>query len=226
MSYLFYLDKMLLPVAPSKLQLKVNNQNKTMTLINEGEVNVLKRAGLTTIEFEALLPNVKYPFSVYKSEFQRASAYLDKLESLKQSNSPFQFIVTRAFPTGKQLFDTNIKVSLEEYTVIEDTKHGFDITVSIKLKQYNEFSTKVYKISTDNKNTISTLSLNRNTKNSPAPKEATTYKIKSGDTLWAIAKKYYGDGSKYTVIYSANKGIIEKPNLIYPGQVITIPKEA
>ena len=43
------------------------------------------------------------------------------------------------------------------------------------------------------------------------------------DTLWAIAKKYYGSGSQYTKIYNANKDKIKNPNLIYPGQVIKIP---
>lgn len=37
-------------------------------------------------------------------------------------------------------------------------------------------------------------------------------------------KKFYGSGAKYTVIYNANKGVIgSNPNLIYPGQVYTIP---
>lgn len=40
--YYFYLDKLLLPVPPEKLELKIKNQNKTMNLINEGEVNQIK----------------------------------------------------------------------------------------------------------------------------------------------------------------------------------------
>ena len=57
--------------------------------------------------------------------------------------------------------------------------------------------------------------------NSVQPK---TYTVKSGDCLWNIAKKYYGSGSSYTKIYEANKGTIGgNPNLIYPGQVLTIP---
>ena len=49
------------------------------------------------------------------------------------------------------------------------------------------------------------------------------YTVVKGDCLWNIAKKFYGDGSKYTVIYNANRGIINNPSLIYPGQVLTIP---
>ena len=59
-----------------------------------------------------------------------------------------------------------------------------------------------------------------------APKKenkAKTYTVKSGDCLWNIAKKYYGNGAKYTQIFNANKDKISNPNLIYPGQVLTIP---
>lgn len=51
-----------------------------------------------------------------------------------------------------------------------------------------------------------------------------TYTVVSGDCLWNIAKKFYGNGSQYTKIYDANRGVIGgNPNLIYPGQVLTIP---
>ena len=56
------------------------------------------------------------------------------------------------------------------------------------------------------------------------PKEkAEIYEIVSGDTLGAIAKRYYGNASKYTKIFEANKDIISDPNKIYPGQKIRIP---
>ncbi len=142
MAYLFYLDKVLLPIAPSKLQLKIKNQNKTLQLINEGEVSVLKKAGLTQVDFDALIPNVQYPFATYNSGFQRAKTYLDKLEALKVSKKPFQFIVSRETPNGTPLFNTNMTVSLEDYTVKEDAKQGLDVVVTIKLKQYKDYGTK------------------------------------------------------------------------------------
>ncbi|SOX55124.1 LysM peptidoglycan-binding domain-containing protein [Mycobacterium ahvazicum] len=52
----------------------------------------------------------------------------------------------------------------------------------------------------------------------PAPR---TYTVVSGDTLWAIAERFYGDGSKYQVIADAS-GVFD-PDLIHPGQVLTIP---
>lgn len=69
----------------------------------------------------------------------------------------------------------------------------------------------------------------RETNNSPAPtnnssnSSATTYTVVKGDSLWAIAKKFYNDGSKYTVIFNANRDKISNASLIFPNQVLTIP---
>jgi nucleoid-associated protein YgaU len=55
----------------------------------------------------------------------------------------------------------------------------------------------------------------------PAPEPARTYTVVSGDTLWGIAERFYGDGNKYQVIADASG--VPNPDLIYPGQVLTIP---
>jgi len=49
------------------------------------------------------------------------------------------------------------------------------------------------------------------------------YTIESGDTLWAIAAKFLGNGSKYPEIFEANREVIEDPDKIFPGQKIRIP---
>lgn len=225
MGYEFYMDKMLLPITPSKLNIKIKNQNKTFNLINDGEINILKSAGLSEIDFEATLPNVKYPFAVYKSGFITANHFLNQLELLKTNKKPFQFIITRLFPNGKSLYSTNIKVSLEDYTIKEDSKQGLDTVVSIKLKQYRDFSTKTCNVTIKQSKPVATVKTTRSTTTSPAPapNKNKTYTVKRGDCLWNIAKKFYGNGSKYTVIYNANKNKIKNPNLIYVGQVLTIP---
>ena len=127
--YDVYLKDCLLPVTPEKIQITINNANKTVNLINEGEINVLKKAGLTDIEFEAEIPQVRQPYAVYKSGFQGAGYFLTVFEELKTSKKPFQFIVCRQTPAGKQLLNTNIKVSLEDYKITEEAKNGFDFKV-------------------------------------------------------------------------------------------------
>lgn len=56
-----------------------------------------------------------------------------------------------------------------------------------------------------------------------AAKTVRKYTVKRGDTLWAIAKKYYGSGAKYPKIVNANKALIKNPNKINVGWVLVIP---
>ena len=91
--YEFYMDGVRLPVTPSALTIKTANQNKTINLINEGQVNILKAPGLSKISFSALLPNREYPFACYPNGYQPAQYYMSKLEALKTACKPFEFSV-------------------------------------------------------------------------------------------------------------------------------------
>jgi nucleoid-associated protein YgaU len=50
-----------------------------------------------------------------------------------------------------------------------------------------------------------------------------TYTVQKGDTLSAIAKREYGDASEWKRIYEANRDTVKDPDLIHPGQQLTIP---
>jgi LysM repeat protein len=223
MAYYFYLGNVLLPIPPSKLELKISNNNKTYDLINYSQINVLKNPGLSSLEFEFVLPNTKYPFAMYKNNFQNAKYYLGVLENLKVNRSAFQFIVVRKFPNGKDIFNTNIKVALEEYTITDTTEEGFDTKVKIKLKQYKEYSTKKVQVTIKQYRPPAVTRTVTTNNTAVAKPSGQNYTVKRGDCLWNIAKRFYGNGAKYTTIYNANRSKIRNPNLIYPGQVLWIP---
>ncbi|MBE5886770.1 MAG: LysM peptidoglycan-binding domain-containing protein [Lachnospiraceae bacterium] len=233
MAYDIYMDKVLLPVAPSEIKTKIKNKNKTIELINEGEVNMLKSAGLTELSFSLLLPNQKYPFARYTEGFQNAAYYLKIFEEYKTNKKPFQFIIARMLPTGSVLFYTNIKVSLEDYNIEDSANEGFDIKVTLNLKQYKEYGTKTANVSAYIRPKVMTGTIRNN--GAGANTSGTSYKIVGGDTLYNIAKKKKGDGSFWPTIYNANKTVIENAakahgrasssngHWIYPGTVIIIP---
>lgn len=52
-----------------------------------------------------------------------------------------------------------------------------------------------------------------------------TARVKRGDSLWRISRIVYGQGRRYTIIFSANDSQIRNPDLIYPGQVLVVPSQ-
>jgi nucleoid-associated protein YgaU len=54
------------------------------------------------------------------------------------------------------------------------------------------------------------------------PRTATTV-VSRGDSLWRISRLTYGDGTRYALVYRANRNLIRDPNRIYPGQTFILP---
>ena len=215
MSYTCYLGGMEVPT-PAKLTVKIKGKNKTLVLLNEGEINFLRTPGLTEITVPLVLPML--------GGIRSPSVYLDMLEELKTGKRTTQFILVRSSPSGGKLFDTNIKVSVEDYNIVEDVKaNGLDVAVDVSLKQWRDYGTKTATVEQPAEpSQAPTVTVEQEREASTAP-AAKTYTVKKGDTLWAIAAKYYGKGADYTKIAGANTDKISNPNLIYPGQVLTLP---
>lgn len=224
MAYKCYLFDTLMPETPAKLYLKIKGRNSTISLLNDGEINILKSPGLTEITLPLTLPML--------TAANPPDYYLELLEKAKIEKTTTQFILTRETPSGKLLFDTNIKISVEDYKIDENAKNGLDLSVDVNLKQYRDYGTTLFTINESNTDTSQndvsnseTVTVNiakeRDSTNAP---QAATYTVKQGDTLWAISKTYLGDGAKYNLIYEANKDKISNPNIIYTGQVLTIPQ--
>lgn len=221
--YKVYLNDMLFPVTPSKITTKFSNKNTTTTLINDGEVSILKTPGLTEISFEALLPQQKYPFAVYENGFKEAQYFLLRLSEIKSSKKPVYLKILRWGVNGIKSFDTNdFKCSLENYSINEDAKKdGFDVTVSISLKQYRDFGTEKLVIGADGKAVV--VNERPTDKDKPSNSNPMTYTVKESDLdlgLWGICRRLYGSGSNVRDI--AEKNGISNPNKLTKGQVITL----
>ena len=214
MSYTCYLGGMEVPT-PAKLTVKVKGKNKTLVLLNEGEINFLRSPGLTEITVPLVFPML--------GSARSPADYLDMLERLKIGKKTTQFILVRASPDGRRLFDTNLTVSVEDYNIVEDATKGLDVSVDVNLKQWRDYGTKTVTVEqSDDTSQPPMIIVDQERDASTAP-TAKTYTVQKGDSLWAVAAKYYGKGADYVKIYEANEDKISNPTVIYPGQVLTLP---
>lgn len=218
---------MTFPITPGSLRITVGSNNETINLINENDINLLKGPALTEVEFEGRFPMRKYPYSRNPSSFQ---SYFDIFKDLKENRKSFRFIVSRQKPG----WDTNLLVALEEMELNEDADEGDDVLINFTLKQYKPYGIRVLKKETSE----STSTSDGTREDEKDTSKNQSHKVVYGDCLWNLAKKYYGDGSKYTLIYEANKDALEADakkhgyssssngNVLYPGITLTIPPKS
>ena len=238
MSYYFFIDTMMLPVPPPKMNIKVNNKNKTINLINEGEVNIIKEPGLTEINFDARLPNSKYPFANYDTSltdsvtdsltnsflgssfsFKKADYFLDNFKTSKNTKSPIRLIISRMSPSYLMLFDTNMLVTLEDYQVNEDAKEGFDIIVPLKFKQYKPYGTKECEVTTD-KDGVQHLTV-KETRTAKDVVTSKAYKVRNEQTIWEVCKSISGGSLDWRSVMIKN-GITNPVEQATKGMVLNI----
>lgn len=151
---------LLLPIAPEKITTTINNKNETIDLINEDEVNIIKQAGLTEIAFDFLLPSQNYPFANNWNPINQikkvgqsisSTVFLEFLERMKTDKEPFLFVCVRLVGNKTinvnaigALYNSGMRVTLEDYSITESAENGQDLIVSVRLKQYKDYGTKRY----------------------------------------------------------------------------------
>lgn len=211
-----YLCGVEMPEVPSAITIKTGNRNKTVELLNGDTINLLKSKGLQDISLTLAFPMLEGR--------RTAEYYIGLFDKFKRKRKPTQFILTRTTPDGKPLEDTNIKVSIEDFSRNEDASKPFEVTYSVNLKEYTDYGTQTVTVKKVQKNgkTQKVASVKKEREKNNAPK-AKKYTVKAGDTLWSIAAKYLGSGAKYMQIFEANRKILSNPNIIKAGQELIIP---
>ena len=213
--YNCYLCGELMPVTPGKLQANIKGQNKTITLLNEGEINFLKYPGLTEMTVPLMFPML--------TAEKKPDYYLGLLEKFITKKKTTRFKMMRSTPDGIPLFETDMKVSIEDYTIKEDATNGLDVYVDVKLKQYRDYGTKKVSLSkiTETGKVGMTIEEERETSNAPTN---TKYTVKTNDTLWDIAGRELGNPNRWPEIYELNKDKISDPNLIKKDWELVLPE--
>ena len=197
-------SKFQLPVKPKDYTINVASKNTTVNVINIGDINLIGKTGLREITLSSFFPAKDYNFS-NNSDRKTPLTYVNKIEAWRTSGEPIRVIITGVL---------NMECTIESFGHGEQDATG-DIYYTLALKEYKKVATK--------KATVSVSAVKASTRTTKTSSSGGTYTVKSGDTLWGIAKKFYGNGAEYMRIYNANTDKLSNPNVIRVGQVLTIP---
>ena len=202
-----------IPVLPAKLNVSSPGKNERVTVLELGEVLLLRKKGLRILSWESFFPVSKAPYTV--GQIRDPVSIVQAIQKARDQKSPVRFLIT-----GTDL-DCNLRMGIDSFEYEERSGELGDLYYTIKLYEWKDISPKRIVLPEKKEEPAKTQEPER-----PGKPEQTskTYTVKPGDCLWNIARAIYGKGSDYTKIYNANKGVIgSNPNLIYAGQVFTIP---
>lgn len=207
------------PILPERIKYKSGEAAfVTYDIMNRGEVSVPTGTGLARIGWEAEFPGEgRSEDPSVRGEWKVPKHYHDILEDWKANGTIINILVIG--------YPFNIDVYVSTYEAEAYGAFG-DLAYQIEFKEARDITINTTKVETAGGNSSS----------SQRPTtETNTYTIVSGDSLWKIAKKLLGHGSKWKIIYNANKDIIESTaksrgykssnngRWIFPGVKLTIP---
>lgn len=219
MSYSVYLKisgkKYKLPVNPEQIK-KTQKLNAEKYQVLRGEqVCIPTYAELWSYEFsDCELPHRDTHYMEPRSDAD-PDKYIRAITKAQKNKLPVQLIYSNGVTD-----DESVKVLIESCSITEKAGEESDKYLSLSFLQYKAPSKKYMAVVTP---TATVAQPQVEQPANPAVEQGKTYTVQKGDTLWKIAKQFYGNGALNTKIVSANSDKIKNPNLIYAGQVFTIP---
>lgn len=203
---------MLLPITPQKYDIDYGIDIETVGATAIGDINIPTYKKLLNVTLEGVFSvNEDYPFLNKKTydNIEYSIDYVNLITSWIETKDIIRLVITEGTQTK-----INAIFYIEAIKYSEDNTSNGDINYTITLREYKPLKTITI---------VTTVTKNKDRTTSKIVTKNSTYIVVAGDSLIKIARKLYGNSTKSTLIYNANKNIIKNPNLIYVGQKLIIP---
>ncbi|QUI25517.1 LysM peptidoglycan-binding domain-containing protein [Vallitalea pronyensis] len=206
-------EELQLPVGPEEITITQSGNTETYSIYQYGDVVKAGSRKLLKLSINSFFPLEQGPY-VMTRKLQHPSDYVNKLYSWKQKNKVLTFKVTGGYYPIDRLW------LMEDLEIHEKAGEVGDIFYTMSLTEYREFRARRITLS-GNQGNMTIIGDYQGAR--PITKAVPrTYTVKSGDSLWKIAKLQLGNGNLYKEIAELNQ--IKNPSLIYPGQVLKMPR--
>lgn len=220
MSYAVYFkygsNKYKLPVNPEEITRTREMNVETYQVLGSGEVSIPTYLGLEQFRFEAEFPSTDYHY-LESGSHADADYYEKMLKKAQKNQKPLRFIASNGITD-----DISVMVLVKSMEVVEKAGEEGDKNITLTLLEYQAPGKRYVAVQTDVGNVRQEETSAAAQIENPAVVENKVHTVQRGDTLWGIAKKYYGNGALYPKIVAANPEI-KNPNVIQVGQVFSIP---
>ncbi|WMI81602.1 LysM peptidoglycan-binding domain-containing protein [Anaerotignum sp. MB30-C6] len=202
---------LLLPITPPEYIAEYGREIEVIRSMDQGDINLSGHKIPQSISISSFFPTREYIFG--KKPTVGVSGVMDYTHLIKKwidDDSIIRLVI--ADEKGARV---NERFKIQSIKYGEKREDNGDIPYTIELRQYTPLNIAAVQTSPVQN------AARPQDKQPPKPKQ---YTVAKGDSLSKIARKVYGDASKWPKIYEANKSMIGKnPNLIFPGQVYVLP---
>ena len=205
-------DRLQFPMNPEEISLTTGIITQDYSILSLGEVRMPSGNKLDTISWEGKLPGEARSKMSFVKAWKNPAELFKLLKRWQESGTTLHLEITET-PIDMRVFIEEINPTFRGG--MGDIEYKITLTETKALKVYTEGDTRPAKSETGVVASISR----------PTKPKSKTYTVKTGDTLWKIAQKELGKGSRYTEIVALSTPPLgNDPNKIYPGQVLTLPQ--